>query len=139
MNSRENLADLAGRVLLSAIFLVSGFGKIGGYAGTAAYMASQGVPGALLPAVIALELSGAALLLSGAWTRLAALALAVFTLLAGVLFHAQLGDQIQQIMFLKNLAIAGGLLILAVRGAGAFSIDARRSAPAAARSTLEIS
>jgi putative oxidoreductase len=123
----RNLSDLSGRVLLAVLFLVAGFGKLGAYAGTQAYMASKGVPGALLPLVIALELGGGALIVAGLWTRAAALALAAFTLLAAAIFHANFADQIQQIMFLKNLAIAGGFLLLAARGAGEWSLDARRT------------
>lgn len=118
-------AELAGRILLAAIFLLSGAGKLGAWAATQQYMASQGVPGALLGPVVALEIGGAALVIAGLWTRLAAVALAGFTLLAAVLFHANLGDQMQFILFMKNLAIAGGFLLLAANGAGAWSIDAR--------------
>jgi putative oxidoreductase len=123
----RNLFDLSGRVLLAALFVVAGLGKLGAYAGTQAYMASKGVPGALLPLVIALELGGGALIVAGLWARAAALALAAFTLLAAAIFHANFADQIQQIMFLKNLAIAGGFLLLAAHGAGAWSLDARKS------------
>jgi putative oxidoreductase len=122
----KNFLDLAGRILLAVLFLVAGIGKLGDYAGTQAYMASQGVPGALLPAVIALELGGAALVVAGLWTRIAALALAAFTELAALLFHADFADPMQQIMFLKNLSIAGGFLLLAANGAGAWSVDVRR-------------
>ena len=122
----KSFLDLAGRILLAVLFLVAGIGKLGDYASTQAYMASQGVPGALLPAVIALELGGAALLVAGLWTRIAALALAAFTVLAALLFHANFADPMQQIMFLKNLSIVGGFLLLAANGAGAWSVDARR-------------
>ena len=121
----RNASDLAGRILLALLFLLAGYGKLGAYAGTQAYMASKGVPGALLPLVIALELGGGALVVAGLWTRAAALALAVFSVLAALIFHANFADQIQQIIFLKNLAIAGGFLLLAARGAGAWSLDAR--------------
>ena len=89
-------------------------------------MESAGVPGALLPLVILVEVGGALALIVGWQTRIAAWALAGFTLLAGLLFHNDFGNQIQLIMFMKNLAITGGLLILAANGAGAFSLDARR-------------
>ena len=122
----RNIADLVGRILITAMFVVSGIGKLGaGYAATQGYMASQGVPGALLPLVIALEIGGAALIIAGLWTRISALALAGFTVLAALLFHANFADQVQQIMFLKNLTIAGGFLLLAANGAGAWSVDAR--------------
>lgn len=127
MNTVANLTDLAARGLVAAIFLLSGLSKIGGYAGTQAYMQSAGVPGSLLPLVIAAEVGGALLLIAGWQTRLAAAALAGFTLAAAALFHANFGDQIQLIMFMKNLAIAGGLLVLVLHGAGGWSLDARRS------------
>ena len=126
-NKLNDVSDLVGRVLLAAIFILSGFGKIAGYAGTQAYMESHGVPGALLPLVILTELGGGILIVAGLWTRWVALALSGFTLLAGLMFHAQGGDQVQQIMFLKNLSIAGGFLLLFARGAGGWSIDARRA------------
>jgi len=127
MNTKlQDGATLAGRILLASIFLAAGIGKLGaGYAGTQAYMASQGVPGALLPLVIALEIGGAALVIAGWWTRLAALALAGFTLAAAALFHANFAEAMQQILFLKNVAIAGGFLVLAAWGAGGWSLDAR--------------
>ena len=125
MDTTRNLADLTGRVLISAMFLISGLGKISGYAGTQAYMESAGVPGALLPIVIALEVLGAVAVIVGYRTRLAAAALAGFTILAGVLFHGS-SDPMQRIMLLKNLAVAGGFLFLVARGAGAWSLDARR-------------
>lgn len=118
---------VVGRVLIAAIFVVAGWGKIGAYAGTQAYMASKGVPGALLPLVIALELGGGALIVAGLWTRAAAIALAGFSVLAAAIFHANFADPMQQVMFLKNLAIAGGFLLLAANGAGAWSVDTRRA------------
>jgi len=119
-------ASLLGRTGLSLIFIISGLGKIAAYAGTQQYMASAGVPGALLPLVIALELGGGLAILGGLFTRWTALALAGFTLVAAALFHNNLGDQVQGIMFWKNVAIAGGFLLLAANGAGAYSLDALR-------------
>jgi putative oxidoreductase len=130
MNSLVPASSLVGRVLIAAIFLLSGFSKITGYDGTVAYMQSQGVPGALLPLVIATEVGGGLLIVLGLWTRVVAFGLAGFTLLAALLFHAQAGDQVQQIMFLKNVAIAGGFLFLLANGAGAWSLDARRASGA---------
>ncbi|HXY22444.1 MAG TPA: DoxX family protein [Burkholderiaceae bacterium] len=120
--------DLIGRILLGILFLIAGLGKINGYTDTLAYMHSQGVPGALLPLVILTEIGGAGLIVAGLWTRWVAVLLAGFTLLAAILFHTHLSDQLQQIMFLKNLSIAGGFLLLAANGAGAWSVDARRGA-----------
>jgi putative oxidoreductase len=114
---------LAGRGLMSAIFLVAGFGKISAYAATQGYMESVGVPGALLPLVIALEIGGGLALLLGFNARLAALALAGFSIASAVLFHADFADQAQSVMFLKNLALAGGLLLVAAAGPGALAFD----------------
>jgi len=118
--------DLFGRILLSVIFLMSGFNKIGSYALTQGFMASQGVPGILLPLVIALEIVGPILIIIGWHTRLIALALAGFSVLAAVLFHMVFSDQIQMIMFMKNITIAGGFLLLVAHGAGEISVDFRR-------------
>jgi putative oxidoreductase len=122
----KKVAELIGRVLLAAIFLLSGLGKIGAYAGTAAYMSSVGVPAALLPVVIATEVLGAIAIIIGWKTRLVAFLLAGFTLVTGVIFHSNFADQVQMIMFLKNAAIAGGFLLLVANGAGALSLDRRR-------------
>lgn len=116
---------LIGRVLLSIIFIQAGWGKIFSYAGTAGYMQAAGVPGALLPLVILTELGGGLLILLGLFTRWAALALAGFCLLSGWLFHYQPGDMAQMISFMKNITIAGGLLVLAGSGPGAYALDSR--------------
>lgn len=123
MNNIEKTADLAGRILIAAIFLLAGLNKIGQYDGTVAYMASQGVPGALLPLVIALEIGGAITIILGLFTRLTALALAGFSIASALLFHANLGDQMQFILFFKNLAMAGGFLFLVANGPGDWSLD----------------
>ncbi len=126
--SSRNVADIVGRVFISVMFLMAGIGKLGAsYAGTQGYMESHGVPGMLLPLVIALEIGGAALIIAGWWTRTSALVLAAFTVLAAMLFHAEFADRMQQIMFMKNIAIAGGSLFLVANGAGAWSVDARRA------------
>lgn len=131
MTTLGKTADLAGRVLIASLFLITGVGKITGYAGTQAYMASQGVPGALLPLVIALEVGGGLAIVLGWHTRLVAALLAGFSIAAALIFHAG-GDMTQQLMLMKNFAIAGGFLFLVARGAGEWSLDARtaaRSAP----------
>jgi putative oxidoreductase len=120
-------AELLGRVLLSLLFLMAGIGKVTAYAATTGYMAAVGVPGVLLPIVILLEIVGAIAVIAGWKTRIVSVLLAGFTVLAGLLFHSNFGDQIQMITFLKNLSIAGGFLVLAVHGAGRFSVDARQS------------
>lgn len=115
---------LIGRVLMAQIFIMAGINKLGaGYAGTQAYMESMGVPGALLPVVIALEIAGGLALAAGLITRYSAWALAGFTVVAGVLFHANFSDQMQTILFMKNMAMAGGLLVIAAAGAGSLSLD----------------
>ncbi|WP_029770820.1 DoxX family protein [Pseudogulbenkiania sp. MAI-1] len=108
----NKLVLIVSRVLLAQLFIVSGFGKIGGYAGTQGYMESMGVPGALLPLVILVELGGGLLLVAGLFTRWAALALAGFSIAAALIFHTHFAEQMQMIMFMKNLSIAGGLLLL---------------------------
>lgn len=114
---------LVGRVLIAAIFIAAGWSKIGGYEGTQGYMESQGVPGALLPLVIALELGGGIAVVAGLFTRLAALGLAVFSVASALIFHTA-ADPMQQIMFMKNLAIAGGFLFLVGFGPGRISLEA---------------
>jgi putative oxidoreductase len=117
-------SDLAGRVLIATIFVLGGWSKIGGYAATQAYMESAGVPGALLPLVIALELGGGLAIVAGLFTRPVALLLAGFSLVSALLFH---GTPDQQILLLKNFAMAGGFLFLVANGAGRFSLDALRA------------
>jgi len=118
-------AELAGRVLLASLFLLSGLNKLGAYHASAAYMSSGGVPGALLPAVIATEVLGALAIILGWKTRVAAILLAGFSLLTALTFHNNFADQIQMIMFLKNVSIAGGFLLLIANGAGPLSLDRR--------------
>jgi putative oxidoreductase len=119
----NKVIELAGRILLGHIFLLAGINKISGYEGTAGYMEAMGVPGALLPLVIVLEIVGGLALIVGFKTKWAALALAGFTVLAAVLFHADFSDQTQMILFMKNWAITGGLLMVYVYGAGELSLD----------------
>jgi putative oxidoreductase len=128
MNKLHDFAELGGRILIALIFVAAGASKLGaGYAATQGYMQAMHVPGALLPLVIVTELGAGLLVVLGLWTRPAAFALAGFSVLSALLFHANFGDQTQQIMFMKNLAIAGGLLLLVARGAGRFSLDAWRA------------
>lgn len=121
----SKFSDLAGRILLSAMFFMAGLSKIGAYAGTQGYMESQGVPGFLLPLVIGVEVIAPVLLVLGWQTRYAAIALAGFTAAAALMFHLNFADQIQSIMFMKNIAITGGLLLLATHGAGELSLDSK--------------
>ena len=123
----QNLAELGGRVLLAILFLLSGVGKIGAYSATAGYMASVGVPGALLPLVIAVEVLGSVAIIVGWQTRIVAFLLAGFSLVSALLFHTNFADQTQMVMFLKNVSIAGGFLLLVAHGAGVLSLDRRAS------------
>jgi len=112
-----------GRLLLAALFLLEGWSKLRGYDAAVAYMNRFGIPGALLPAVIALELGGGLMIAVGWQTRLAAAALAAFCILTAVIFHGNVADRSQILHFEKDLAIAGGFLVLAVAGAGRWSVD----------------
>jgi putative oxidoreductase len=122
-----SITPAIGRLLMSIIFILSGVGKLAAPAATIGYIASTGLPLATLGyvAAVIVELGGGLLLLAGYQTRLVALALALFAIVTGLTFHHAFGDQNQMIHFLKNLAMAGGLLQVAAFGAGAFSIDAR--------------
>lgn len=122
-----NVAGLAARVLLAIIFVVAGLGKLADPAGTAGYMSSMGVPGFLVWPTIVLELGGGILIAIGYQTRIVALLLAGFTVLAGLIFHHNFVEQNEMIQFMKNLAIAGGFLSLVVNGAGGWSVDGRKS------------
>jgi putative oxidoreductase len=127
MKTFQDLAAPVGRILLALMFLLAGLNKISGYAGMQGYMESMGVPGALLPLVIVLEVLGGITLMLGWHTRVTAFLLAGFTLLATLIFHSNLGDQTQMLFFLKNLSITGGLLMVVSHGAGPYSIDNRRA------------
>ncbi len=122
----NNAITLVARILIAHIFLLSGLSKLGTYADTQAYMGAMGISGILLPLVIALEIGGGLALIVGFLTRWAALALAGFCIVGAVIFHHNFADQMQMIMFMKDFAMAGGLLLLYVHGAGPFSIDAKR-------------
>ncbi|MEJ2359799.1 MAG: DoxX family protein [Gammaproteobacteria bacterium] len=119
----NNYLQLLGRILLAQIYLIAGIGKILGYAGTEAYMAKYGVPGALLPLVILLEVGGGIAVLIGWQTRWACYALAIFSVIAAVIFHHDIANTMQRISLMSDLAMAGGLLILAVSGPGPLSLD----------------
>lgn len=116
------LLAVSARALLSLIFIGAGYSKLIGYAGTQSYMEAMNVPGSLLPLVIILELGGGIALLLGWQTRLIAGLLAGFCVITGFIFHGA-GDQMNQIMLMKNIAIAGGLLALVRTGAGAPALD----------------
>jgi len=119
--------ELGGRVLLASLFLLSGLTKMSAYAATAGYMTAMGISPVLLPLVIATEVLGSLAVIVGWNTRIAAFLLAGFTLIAGVIFHNNFADQIQTIMFLKDVSIAGAFLMLVANGAGPLSLDHRRA------------
>ena len=125
MKQIQSIAAPAGRILISLMFVTSGFSKISGYTATQGYMEAMGVPGALLPLVIAVELLGGLTVMLGWHTRIAAFLLAGFSLLSALLFHANFGDQMQMIMFMKNISIAGGFLMIVALGGGAYALDNR--------------
>ena len=133
--SLQTSLSLAGRVLLALLFIPAGFGKLTGFAGTVAYIGSVGMPVPTLAAAFALtlEILGGAALLFGFGTRVVALVLALFTLVASFYFHnfwavPEAQAFMQQLLFYKNIAVVGGLLSVAAWGAGAWSVDARRLA-----------
>lgn len=122
----NNVFELLGRTLLGLIFVAAGYGKIGaGYAGTAGYMESMGLPGSLLPFVIVFEIVAGLMVITGFKVKWAAYTLAGFTIVTAVIFHSNFADQMQSILFMKNLAISGGLLLLATYGAGKLSIESK--------------
>lgn len=127
MSNVYALAAPLGRVLISTMFIMSGVNKISGYEGTQGYMEAMGVPGGLLPLVIALEIIGGVAVVVGWKTRIWAALLAGFTVLAALIFHFDFADQMQSIQFMKNIAIAGGFLFLVAHGPGAYSWDNRRA------------
>lgn len=116
-------SSFLGRALLALLFILAGLDKIQGSSATAAYMAQFGVPSVLLPATIALEIGGGLAIIAGFYARLAAIPLALFTLATGFIFHANLTDNIQFVLFLKNLAITGGFLLLFAHGPGAWALN----------------
>ena len=118
-----NIADLVGRILISALFLLNGIFKINNYDGTIGWMESFGMPGILLIPAIILEIVGPVLVIIGYKTKLAAGLLSLFCIATAVIFHNDFADQIQFTSFLKNIALAGGFLILFVNGAKGFSVD----------------
>jgi putative oxidoreductase len=132
MSTFQNAYALVGRLLIALLFVPAGLSKIGGFDGTVGYIASKGLPAPTLGAVIAIlvEVGLGLALAFGLKARASALVLAIFSVVSGIIFHnfwameaAQV--MVNQIMFMKNLAIAGGLLGVVAWGAGAFSLDAK--------------
>jgi len=124
-----NQAALVGRVFYASLFILYGYFKLTGFAGTTGYMAKMGLPAPALSAALAvvIELGGGLLILIGYQTRVVALALAVYVFIAALIAHTHFGDPNQLSHFMKNIAIVGGSLFLVANGAGAYSLDARKS------------
>ncbi len=134
MNNLNSVFSLAGRVMIALIFVLAGLSKISTIDGTQGYMEAMGLPGILIYPTILFEVAAGLAIIAGFKTRYVALALAGFSLLSALIFHNQLGDQTQFILFMKNVAMAGGFLFLARYGAGELSIDNHRSAAVASTS-----
>ena len=118
-----HIVEILGRILLSAIFLINGIGKIFNYEGTIQYMENFDVPGYLIIPAITVEILFPILLIIGYYTKFSALVLSLFTLVLAVIFHTDFSNQMQLMSFLKNIAIAGGFLIIFVYGPGNYSLD----------------
>ena len=118
-----HIVEILGRILLSAIFLINAIGKIFNYEGTIQYMENFDVPGYLIIPAITVEILFPILLIIGYYTKFSALVLSLFTLVLAVIFHTDFSNQMQLMSFLKNIAIAGGFLIIFVYGPGKYSLD----------------
>ena len=127
MNQLQAFSALLGRLFLAMIFIQSGLSKMSDYAATQGYMDAMGVSSTLLPLVIALEVVSGIAIVIGFKARLVALAMAGFSLLSALLFHTNFSDQTQTIMLMKNIAIAGGFLMIVAHGAGAYALDNRNA------------
>ena len=121
-----NFLDLIGRILISSIFLLSGYNKIFNYIGTVSWMEGFGIPGFLLAPTIILEIILPILIIVGYKTQLAAALLAIFSISTGVIFHLDLNDQMQTIQLLKNLGLAGGFLFIAVNGPKEWAVETKK-------------
>ena len=119
----NNILNLIGRILISSVFLISGFNKINQYDGTIEWMESFGVPGILIIPAILLEIIGSLMIIIGYKTRVIATLFSIFCITLAIIFHNDFSDQMQLVSFLKNLALAGGFLFLVVSGPGKISLD----------------
>ena len=126
ISNHSSYAAPAGRLFIASMFVMSGLNKMDNYSSTAGWMEAMGVPGSLLPLVIALEVLGGIAIIIGWQTRITAALFAGFCIMSAVIFHANFSDQNQMIPFMKNISIAGGFLFLVVHGAGPFSVDNRK-------------
>jgi putative oxidoreductase len=121
-----NFLDLIGRVLISSIFLLSGYNKIFNYSGTVSWMEGFGIPGFLLAPTIILEIILPILIIVGYKTQYAATLLAVFSITTAIIFHLDFSDQMQTIQLLKNFGLAGGFLFIAINGPKEWAIEAKK-------------
>ena len=121
-----NFLDFIGRILISSIFLLSGYNKIFSYTGTTSWMEGFGIPGFLLAPAIILEIILPILIIVGYKTQLAATLLAIFSITTAVIFHLDFGDQMQTIQLLKNFGLAGGFLFIAINGPKEWSIESKK-------------
>jgi putative oxidoreductase len=128
MSPIEKFAAPFGRLFIALIFVMSGLNKMGSYSGVVGWMEAMGVPGALLPLVIALEVLGGLAIIIGWKTRYAALLLSGFCLLSALVFHANFAEQNEMMHFMKNLALSGGFLFLVAHGGGNYALDNRARA-----------
>jgi putative oxidoreductase len=128
LENHSDHAALIGRLFMSSLFVLYGYFKLTSFAGTTAYMAKQGLPVPALCAVLAviIELGGGLLILVGYQTRLVALGLAIYVLVAGLIAHTHFADAAQLSNFMKNMAIVGGCLAFVAHGGGSYSVDARK-------------
>lgn len=122
----QNFTLLIGRFGLALIFVLSGISKLAAYGATTKLLVAHNLAPGLLPLIILVELGGGLAVVCGLFTRWAAVALCIFSLVVAVLFHADFGDHAQWMAFMKNIAIAGGALVLAAQGPGTLSLDAWR-------------
>ena len=118
-----HVIDVLGRIFLSTLFLIEGTNKIFNYEGTIQYMENFGVSEYLAIPAIILEILFPLLLIIGYQTKIAALVMMIFTIVVAIIFHTNFDDQMQFITFFKDIAIAGGFIIIFVNGAGKFSVD----------------
>ncbi|WP_338884265.1 MULTISPECIES: DoxX family protein [Xenorhabdus] len=124
MKKFEDSGLLIARILISILFIIAGYGKLGNaYAGTQEFMEAMKVPGILLPLTILLELGGGLAMMLGLLTRTTAVFTFIFCILTALLFHSDFSNDLNLTMFLKNVSISAGYLLLAMMGPGRFSID----------------
>lgn len=125
MNRLQALLAPTARLLIALIFFLSGINKVFSYAGTQGYMEAFNISGGLLPVVIIIEVFAGLAIIIGWKTRVSAVILAGFSVISALIFHANFADQIQFILFMKNIGLAGGLLLLVANGPGAYALDNR--------------